>query len=1296
MRALGLALVLFAGTAAARTPPIAGDPRGGTWLGAGERYVLQSRDQWTVFTAGATVNKLSADGAVLWIATDDGAIRLDTESRGTTRFGLEDGLPSQSVTAVAVDERFVWFATNKGLARYRKLDRTWRVFSEADGLPHRAVNDLLVVGRQVWLGTRGGLALYDADVDGVRAVEGLAETDVAELFLVGEDVWSRTDRGLARFRPRTRTLSTFSYADLGGEELRALAVDGARLWLGTEKGLFSFETTSDTFVPFPQQSSLQSASIRGLELLSDYLFIITDAEVVQFHKNNRSMRRFSEADGLVWHEGVQGSVLSGGVLTVLFADGASTYQVQREVWHFRSLEPKEEGSRTRARLFGRLNAEVPFNARTWEADEQRFSTAEGGFGLSHVTQSGQVLDASGRLDYGQLELPGIRDLTARLTYQGRKDDVVREVEAEDRYLYRTLEEGLERPLALRGGQLRVATKGEQPLVSSSVAGGLRRGLSVRDFFTGAQTSVLPLSNRYVLPGSERVYVDGELLTNGTDYTVIYPAGQLAFLDLERVDELSVIEIEYEVDLQPRKGLGVLSLLDLLPADREVGDWTRSGEARLVSEETGLYAQIDGAAPRYLDRGWVKSVFSEYRQGGRTLQVSVHDLGSEANARALFDFDLPPARESIDGREDAVLDLGLATSYAVRAVIGTYYLELSIDEKSDAARESLKLFTLQILDRGTGAGANQPGMSPEWLTGLRVASAPISGLETGVRLLRSGGTGTGPGRELLTTVGDARFERPVGAGLLTAYGELAGSFGQGVDDPDGMGAIGRLRLAHPYLDGALSYRHHSDGYRSLGTSDTRFGRLSDEARLQATAYPARWLPTSGFFTRAISFTEDGLPGIEQHTQGRLQLSREGLPTASAQLGHSLLEGAGTYTGRLKAVGQLDYDLAQGPLAFTKMKRFGVRALYSFSQADVDEGAGPREDQVRLLRLEGRIAPNSTESAWAVFRHRQLEQRLDLAEPFSLGGLRWEVNSGARSAIIPGLVPQVSYVASRDDDRVAQPISVRSARAVTAGSLAVLPGAWWAALSPLLIEPRVSVAGEQSAEGSLRTGQEQVLRLDNRAIWAGHGKVDVELLELYEESRGGQEQAVGARKLELRNRVVFRPRPTMPLTARFNFTRQETANDLTLVPTAPPFGAQLGWEGALEWLRRWNPNFTSMVRGVYGRSDTQGLVQPGPTGQGGVLQEFRQHRLGGELELRAYRTSEASNLFVVQRNRAYRLFGTGEGATEAVALDLAGGVVWALGDKLYLDGEVAWRQTVCLDSRCVASRELAPRVLLSVDL
>lgn len=1290
-------LVLGSGIAWARTPPMVADPREGVWLGAGELYIHQSPDKWSVFPAGATVNKLASDGTVLWIATDDGAIRLDSATRGAARFGIDDGLPSQAVASIAVDERFVWFATNKGLARYRKLDRTWRVFTDADGLPHRAVNDILVVGRQVWLATRAGLALYDTDVDGVRALPGASGDDMLELFLVGEDLWCRTDAGLSRFRPRTRTFSNFSFAEMGATELRAWAIDGGQLWLGTDQGLVSFETSSDTFQPFPQQDSLRSRSIRGLEVLSDYLFITTDAEVVQFHKVNKSFRLFTVADGLTFRESVVGTLLAGGVFTVLFADGAEAYVVQRDVWTSRALSATQAEQATKARFFGRTNSSLPYDALRGTFDEQRYATAEGGFGFFHRFDARRSLDVSARLDYGQVELPGIRELTARLDYQGAPTDTLRELRAEDSYKYRTLEEGLDRPLVLRGGELKLVAEEGAPKVSSTATGGLRRGTTVRDFINGAKQSVVPLSHRYILPGSERVRVDGELLTNGTDYTIIYPAGQLAFLDLERVDELSVIEVEYEVDLQPRKGLGVLSLLDLLPADREVGDWTRAGEARMISDENGLYAQIDGAAPRYLDRGWVKSVFVEYRQGGRTVTVAIYDLGTDANAQALYDFDLPPAREAVEGRNNVVLDLGLATAYAVKAVLGTFYLELTVDEKSDAARQSIKLFALQILDRGSGAGANNPGETPEWLGGFRVAAKPADGLETGLRFVKVLGTGQGPTRDFLTTLGDARYERALGAeGLLTGYAELGGSIGQGTTDADGYAALGSVRWSHPLLEGTVSMRHQSPTFTQLGTSSSRFGRLASEGRAQLTAYPVKWLPTTGFFTRSWSSTPDGRPGIEQHALARVQLTREGLPTASVQIGHSLLGGAGNRTGRLKGVAQLDYDLAQGVLSFLKLKRFVVRGLYALSQAEVVDAGQPRDDQVQLLRLEARLAPTATESGWVLFRNHLLQRRKDGAEDFSLGLSHWELNAGARSAIIPGLIPQVTYAAMYNDDQVTQPVSVRVAQGNIAAALGIQPGRWWSALAALMVEPRVSVVNEEKAEGLQRTGRQRTTRLDNRIIWAGGGKLDVELIQLFEAGLTGKDAALTTRKLDLRNRIVVRPRVTSPVTGRFNFSQQETANDATLLPGAPALGLRRSWEGVLEWLSRWNQLFTTRLRAVYGGGAVQDVVQRDALGTGAFLATFLQHRIGPELELRLTRTTDTSNLFLVQRDTFYRLFGTGIGASQALAFSASLGVVLALGDKLYLDAEVAWQQTVCLAAGCAASRALVPRALLTVDL
>ncbi|HEY3352391.1 MAG TPA: DUF6599 family protein [Polyangia bacterium] len=1308
-------LLLCAAPALGRTPPIVADPRQGVWLGAGEVFVYQTLDRWDVFPAGATVNKLAVDDNLIWIATDDGVIRFDSGSRKQTRLTMDDGLPSQNVAAVAVDQLYVWFATNKGLVRYRKLDRTLRVYTAESGLPHAAVQDALTVGRQVWFATREGVAVYDPDTDGLRSYgprDGLASGDVQEIFQVGDDLLLRTDVGLSRFRIKARLFTNWSFKDLGGTQIRSYAVDGDKVWIGTDRGLVTLETSSDAIVPFPQQSALVGQAVVGVELFTDYLFIATDKDLAQYHKVNRSIRRFTEADGLLRRAGASGTLLMGGVFTMMFPEGVWAYDVQRELWVPRALKATERSDTAwGVRLFGTFNLYQPFDLETRRWGQDRYATGEGGVGIGARFGGGRSLDLSLRLDYGQIEplvacqspCPAYsfqyRELAFKLEYLGNENDIIREIVASERFQYRTLEEGLERNVFLLGGQVRAATPGKEPKAQLTVAAGKRRGATVRDFLTGPRQEIYQLSQTYVIPGSERVYVDGEQLTNGVDYTMIYPAGQLAFLDPERVDDLSIIEVEYEHDLEPRKGLGVMSLLDMLPSDREVGDWTRVGQARLIREESGLYQQIDGAAPKYIDRGWQRSVYAEYRQGSRGIQVAIHDMGTESSSQNIYNYDLPPAREPVIGRDNLVIDVGLATAYAAKAHFGQFYIELSIDEKSDAAKQSLKLFAIEILDRGTNAGANPAGQVREWVAAARAAASPFRGAELGARVVEVWGFGpTVDGkapRRFATGVLDGRYEREVGdKGRLTAYGELAGTHSQSPDYRDGWAAIGRMRLAHPWFDGTLSYRHHSAGYEPLGTDQTIFGKLRDELRFSGTAYPAQWLPTSGFFMHQVSSIDGGGTGLVQHALGRVQLTKDGLPATSLQIGHSELSTPDSTMGRVRFVGQTEYDLAK---LVPALKRFTIRALYGLAQAETDEaGRFAHADRVQLTRIEAKLAPTNTESAYLLFRQRKVWRQDAPEDNFGLTIEHYELNAGARSAFVKGLIPQVNYSVLYDDDRVTQPLSVRSSRGGVAAQLGIYPGQWWRRLAPVVLEPRYSVANDAQAEGEQRTLLHRTHRFDNRAIYAGTGKLELELLQLYEESLTGEDQHRDGRKLELRNRIVVRPHPSSPFTARLNYLSQQTANDRTLAPGAPEFGQQAIYEGILEWLKRWSHKYTTKLKGSYSLGRTSDYLYVDPQNPPPKVQSYTQHRVGLETEVRVFPLEDVARLYVLQRNGIFRLFGDGTGSSETVDFYTGAGAIWVLGAKMYLDADVLYRKVTCLAQPCTPLSPLEMRLFLTFNL
>ena len=1301
-QALGIVAALAAAAPArARTPPIVNDPREGVWIGAGERFIYQTIDHWDVYPAPATVNRLAVDGATLWIATDDGVVRFDTGSRKSTRLGMDDGLPSEAVASVAVDDKYVWFATNKGLARYRKLDRTVRVYTDVDGLPSRAVNDALVLGQKVWLATRGGLAVYDPDVDGLRAYtarDGLAGEEILELYQVGDDLWCRTDVGLSRFRVRAHAFTNFR--DLAGGAIRAVTLDGDKLWVGTDKGLFGLETASDAVVPFPQQAALAAGAVIGIETFTDYLYLTTETEVVQYYKVTGAIRRYTEADGLKRRAGATGTLLVGGLYTVLFPDGAESYNVGRDLWVERGLAATETGqSDVGVRFFGRMNAFMPFDLETGQLGEERYATAEAGFGLGLRFGGGRSLDASLNMDYGQLEPLDhfqYRDLTYRLEYEGAPTDFLREVLGGDKLPYRTLEEGLERSLLLEGGQVRLATGAKGTGTTITVAGGRRRGGVQRDFLAGPRQAIYALSQKYVLPGTEKVLVDGELMTNGTDYSVIYPAGQLAFLDPERVDDLSVIEVEYEYDLDPKKGLGVLSILDLLPADREVGDWVRAGEARLIREESGLYQQIDGNAPKYIDRGWVRSVYAEFRQGSRTIAVAIHDMGGEANAETIYTFDLPQAREPVPGREELVIDVGLPAAYAVKGRIGAYYTELSIDEKSDTAKQSLTLFAIQMRDRATTSGENPAGQVREYLASVRVAHAPAEGVELGARAVESYGVGPDVAgqapRRLLAGVVDGRIERPAGdRGNFTAYAELAGTKGQNPGDPTGWAALARLRLSSPYLEGTLLGRHESAGYTALGSDASWFGKLEDEVRFSTTAYVAPWLPTSAFFLR-----QQAANGVLQQALARVHLAREDLPGISLQVGHTLLDGPAEDTGRVRFVGQLDYDLARA-LGFLHLKYFTVRGLYGLAQARTDDVAGAfaHADRVQLLRLEAKLAPTATESAWLLFRDRQVWQQAVDGGSFDLGLRHYELYAGARSAIVPGLIPLASYSALYDELHPVDAFAGRSLKGSFTGALGIYPGQWWAALAPMVIEPRYSVSEDSQTEEDLQKVLERVYRLDNRAVWTGT-VLALELLQLYQESRSAEDQHEDERRLELRNRIVYRPVPSSPITLRVNHLEEWTLNDQAVLPGAPAWGEQTNDELVLEWLRRWSAVVTSQIRASGVRATTTDLLKAAALPLPSSVQTFVQDRLGLELELRLFPLDDAARLYILQRDGVFWLSGDGAGAVERVDFYAGAGAIWVAGAKAYLDVDVLYRRLTCLAQPCTPAQPLEARLYLTFNL
>ncbi len=167
--------------------------------------------------------------------------------------GVADGLPSSSITALALDrDGYLWISTRDGLARYDGIGYSLyrHVPGDARALPGNFVQTVFVDSQnRVWAAVEGqGVSVLDAGRRGFRHI-----SQATRPLLTSNDVWAiaETPDGclwfgtfggglyrLDRAQRLTRFLPAATAGSLPAENVLALAVDARGvLWVGTTDGL---------------------------------------------------------------------------------------------------------------------------------------------------------------------------------------------------------------------------------------------------------------------------------------------------------------------------------------------------------------------------------------------------------------------------------------------------------------------------------------------------------------------------------------------------------------------------------------------------------------------------------------------------------------------------------------------------------------------------------------------------------------------------------------------------------------------------------------------------------------------------------------------------------------------------------------------------------------------------------------------------------------------------------------------------------------------------------------------------
>lgn len=195
-----------------------------------------------------TLTTIASEGNLLWVGTKKGLFTFD--SKRWTRYGTEDGLPSDFITAILpISKRLVWIGTDQGIAKFDGAN--WSITPLGEGSTDEYVVEIANRGeREFWAATLKELFKYDGQIwqPHERYVFKIGDEleKVVRRFLGTED-----EKRVTEALEFVKNYNALQDSNLSpGQEINlpfSLAIDAEittlvmddhhHLWLGTKRGL---------------------------------------------------------------------------------------------------------------------------------------------------------------------------------------------------------------------------------------------------------------------------------------------------------------------------------------------------------------------------------------------------------------------------------------------------------------------------------------------------------------------------------------------------------------------------------------------------------------------------------------------------------------------------------------------------------------------------------------------------------------------------------------------------------------------------------------------------------------------------------------------------------------------------------------------------------------------------------------------------------------------------------------------------------------------------------------------------
>jgi hypothetical protein len=515
------------------------------WItGAGASFSDPKVDDWQGYAPGEgypghVIYAVDSDEDYAYAGTDAGAARFDRYVLEWEPLMGSDGEALGLISDVVVGDNRVWFALSDGVAEYRKDAERIRIFSQLAQLTDPEVIGLRESTRFLWAVTSQGLARYDKDLETWTSyLPGVDFPDsrVHQVMLRGEDLWLGTDAGLWRYTASTGIWRRDDSNDqMPGERVFAFALDRG-IWVVTEEAHAVFDESTSRWIDFTASVPLPPSADIEMSWVSGTLFFLGSERIVY-------AQRGGDGNPALFTY-FQQPILEAAVPEV----SASPR------WRM-GLDDSGLGMRRKPDEYVLVKGGVTFSMlgtkKLGSAGEQE---------LLHETRTDLTLSGRnpiGRSVSGVYDTSDPDDKTYQLSYRGTREDVLRNLTAGqiNQQFFNTL---IIPPMRLDGGWGRgeLGARSEVTRRRRATADGWlgeRRTYPGRKVFYGPEEYGYKLDHENLVPGSEEIRVERQLLQVRVDYSINWESGSFLLADHVFIDDDTAIEVTYLYDISKGRG-----------------------------------------------------------------------------------------------------------------------------------------------------------------------------------------------------------------------------------------------------------------------------------------------------------------------------------------------------------------------------------------------------------------------------------------------------------------------------------------------------------------------------------------------------------------------------------------------------------------------------------------------------------------------------------------------------------------------------------------------------------------------